>query len=125
MEVFLRFKDFVKPFLPEIHLVAIHTNSIFDPPYTISKLAMEGFKNLCAPFHCETYIYKDLNIDKGIRGFAEDIGANLIGISNHFRHPLKRMLAGSNVEALVNHADVPVLSIDYVEVEELAIESKK
>ena len=115
---FLKFKELVRPFLPEIHLVAIHTHSFFDPPYMVSKAAMEEFKDLCAPFHCETHIYRDLNIDRGIRGFANDIGAKLICISNHFRHPLKRMLIGSNVEALVNHADQPVLSIDYVEIEE-------
>ena len=41
---FLKFKDFVKPFIPEIHLVAVHTSSLFDPPYIVSKEAMEQFK---------------------------------------------------------------------------------
>ncbi|MBK7409888.1 MAG: universal stress protein [Saprospirales bacterium] len=39
--------------------------------------------------------------------------ADLIGISNHERHPLKRILVGSNVEALINHSKLPVLVIDY------------
>jgi nucleotide-binding universal stress UspA family protein len=112
-EVFLKFKDFVKHFVPEIHLVEVHTSSLMDPPYIISKEAMESFKNLCAPFSCKTHVYRDYNIDQGIRSFADEIGAKLIGISNHHRRPLKRMIAGSNVEALVNHADIPVLSIDY------------
>jgi nucleotide-binding universal stress UspA family protein len=110
---FLKFKSFIKHFLPEIHLVAIHTSSLFDPPYIVSKDAMEGFKVLCAPFTCHTHIYRDFTIDQGIRSFANDIGADLIAISNHERHPLKRILTGSNVEALVNHADLPVMSIDY------------
>jgi nucleotide-binding universal stress UspA family protein len=110
---FLAFKNFVKHFVPEIHLVEIHTSSLMDPPYILSKEAMAKFQALCAPFSCKTYVYRDYNIDKGIRAFSESIGAKLIGISNHHRRPLKRMLAGSNVEALVNHSDIPVLSIDF------------
>ena len=112
-EAFLQFKEFVKPFVPEIHLVEVHTSSLFDPPYILSRQAMEEFRGLCAPFRCETHIFRNFSIDQGIRSFAETIGAKLIGISNHHRHPLRRMLTGSNVEALVNHSKIPVLSIDY------------
>lgn len=112
-EAFLKFKELVKPFVPEIHLVEIHTASFFDPPYILSQQAMEDFKRLCAPFRCKTHVFRNFSVDEGIRNFAEQIGARLIGISNHHRHPLRRMLTGSNVEALVNHSDIPVLSIDY------------
>lgn len=112
-EPFLKFKDFVKHFVPEIHLVEVHTSSLLDPPYFLSHEAMEEFRSLCAPFRCETHIHRNFNVERGIRTFAEEIGAKLIGISNHHRHPLKRMLIGSNVEALVNHSSIPVLSIDY------------
>lgn len=114
-EAFRRFKDFVRHFIPEIHLVAIHTSSLFDPPYTVTKEAMEDFKALCNPFPCTTHIFKDFTVERGIRRFSEDLGAQLIGISNHQRHPLRRMLIGSKVEALINHADAPVLTIDYRE----------
>ncbi len=114
-EPFLKFKEIVKHFIPEIHLVAIHTSSLFDPPYILSQEAMADFKRLCHPFTCRTHIYKDFSVDRGVRNLAGELGANLIGISNHYRRPLKRMLTGSNVEALVNHADIPVLAIDYAE----------
>lgn len=113
-KAFLKFKEFVKPFVPEIHLVEIHTSSFFDPPYILSRQALEEFKGLCAPFRCETHVFRNFSVDRGVRAFAEKIGAGLIGISNHYRHPLRRMLSGSNVEALVNHSDIPVLSIDYL-----------
>ncbi len=112
-EAFLKFKEFIKPFVPEIHLVEVHTSSLFDPPYILSRQAMEEFRRLCSPFRCETHIFRNFSIDRGIRNFAEKIGAKLIGVSNHHRHPLRRMLTGSNVEALVNHSEIPVLSIDY------------
>ena len=56
---------------------------------------------------------QDLSVEHGIRVFAEELGADLIAISNHERHPVRRILRGSTVEALVNHAAIPVLSIDY------------
>lgn len=110
---FLAFKDLVKHCLPEFHLVTIHTSSLFDPPYVLSMDILEDFRALCAPFKSEVHIYRDFTVDQGIRSFSEDLDADLIGISNHDRHPIKRMLVGSNVEALVNHSRLPVLSIDY------------
>lgn len=112
---FLAFKSFVKHFLPTIHLVYIDTASLFDPPYIVNKQAMEDFKALCKPFPAEIHIFKDLTVERGIRSMAQKLGAGLIGVSNHYRHPIRRMLVGSNVEALVNHASLPVLSIDYRE----------
>ena len=114
-EPFMLFREFVKPFVPEIHLVMIHTASFFDPPYLLSMEAMESFKAMCHPFPCKTHIFKDFSVDRGIRAFTREIDARLIGISNRQRHPLKRLFVGSNVEALINHADVPVLSIDFAE----------
>ncbi|HMQ48529.1 MAG TPA: universal stress protein [Saprospiraceae bacterium] len=112
---FLHFKDFVKHFAPEIHLVEIQTGSLFDPPYFLSKESMERFRHLASPFYCRTHVLQDWNVDHGIRSFAEKIGAKLIGISNHHRHPLKRMLVGSRAEALINHAGLPVITIDYLD----------
>ncbi|MCB0640897.1 MAG: universal stress protein [Phaeodactylibacter sp.] len=112
---FLHFKDLVKHFLPEIHLVNIHTASIFDPPLIVSTSAMDHFRDLCAPLKCTTQVYRDFNIEQGIRHFSEEIGADLIAVANLERHPLRRMLTGSKVEALINHAEVPVLAIDLPE----------
>jgi nucleotide-binding universal stress UspA family protein len=112
-EPFLQFKEFIKPFIPEIHLVAIHTSSLFESPYIVTKSSMDSFRELCTPFECHTHVFQDLNIDHGIRRIAEELDVKLIAISNHERRPLKRMLVGSNVEAVINHAQIPVLTIDY------------
>ena len=114
-QAFMAFKNFIKHFVPEIHLVMVHTSSLFDPPYTLSKEVMKDFQQLCEPFQSEIHIYRDFTVEQGIRSFAEEIGARLIAMSNHNRHPLKRMLIGSNVEALVNHSHLPVLSVDYAQ----------
>ncbi|KAA3621355.1 MAG: universal stress protein [Bacteroidetes bacterium] len=114
-EAFLKFKDFVKHFIPEIHLVSIQSLFKYGVPYIVQKEAMESFEKLCSPLVCKIHISKHTTIEKGIRSLADEIGAELIGISNHYRHPLRRLLTGSTVEALVNYSGIPVLTIDYGE----------
>lgn len=112
-DAFLRFKEFIMPFLPEVHLVEIYTSSLFSPPTALSVDSMQRFEALCAPLPCKIHIQHDFSVEQGVREFAENIGAQLICISNHVRRPLKRMLVGSNVEALINHTEIPVLSMDW------------
>ena len=112
MEAFLVFKNLVKHFIPEVHLVYVN-KSIIGPPSNIQIEAMKPFEQACAPLVSHLHIYPDLSVDNGIRSFAEKINADLISISYHERHPLKRMLIGSNVEAIINHAERPVLTIDF------------
>lgn len=112
-EPFLRFKELVKHFVPEIHLVMIHTASLFEFSPARGREALEHFCRLCQPLTCIPHQIRDFNVEHGIRHFANGIGARLIVISNRNRHPIRRMLTGSNVEALVNHAHLPVLTIDY------------
>ena len=112
MPPFNYFKEIIKHFVPEIHLVSIYT-SPFDKPYPVKIEEMKPFEDACPPLVCHTHVYSHVSVDHGIRSFAGEIGANLIAISNHDRHPLSRMLVGSNVEALVNHTNLPVLTIDF------------
>lgn len=105
--------DLVRPLQPEIHLVQINTSSWFGQPYVLVKSVMEDFKQMCGDLKCFTHFYKDWSVDAGVRHFSEEIDADLIVLSNQLRHPIKRLFRGSNVEALVNHADLPVLSIDF------------
>ncbi len=105
--------DFLLPFNPEIHLVSIDTASWFGQPYVLMKGAMDDFKAMCSDYSCQTHFFRDWSPDAGIRHFSEEIGADLIAISNQERHPIKRIFAGSNVETLVNHAKIPILSIDF------------
>lgn len=116
-EPFLNFLNFIKWFTPEtIHLLSINTSGWFSQPTLLVKEAMKDFKVLCKDFNCKTHFYKDLSVDVGIRHFAQEVNADLIVVSNQNRRPLKRMLSGSNVEALVNHCELPVLSLDFSEV---------
>lgn len=105
--------DFIRPFQPDVHLMHINTASWSIEPYPVVSAAMENFKEMCGNLKCYMHHYRDWTADAGIRHLARDIGADLIAISNYKRSPLKRMFSGSHVEALVNHTEVPVLSIDF------------
>ncbi|RMF29128.1 MAG: universal stress protein [Bacteroidetes bacterium] len=111
--VFLQFKEFIRPFLPEIHLVYINTTGFFGTPLVVSQEVMQDFCALAKPFDCHFHIYHDVTAELGIRSFSEKIGAQLIAVAHHHRSPIARMFIGSTVEALVNHSRLPVLSLDY------------
>ncbi|MFK7808904.1 MAG: universal stress protein [Saprospiraceae bacterium] len=109
--------DFVKVFKPTIHLVQINTSSWFGESYIVVKSAMDDFRKMAEDkgMTCKTHFKRDWTIDAGVRHLSKELGADLIAISNDQRHPLKRLFIGSNVEALVNHAETPVLAIDFPE----------
>lgn len=113
LKPFQFFVNWIRPFQPELHLVQVHTSSLLSAPYVVTKAAMEDFRQHAGELISKTHVYRDLSVDQGVRSIAREIGADLIALSNHERSPIRRMLVGSNVEALVNHAHVPVLSIDY------------
>ena len=96
--------------------MSINTSGWFGQPSLLMKEAMKDFKELCEGYNCKTHFYRDLSVDVGIRHFAKEVNADLIAVSNQNRHPLKRIFSGSNVEALVNHCESPVLSLDFAEV---------
>ena len=110
---FERFLRFVRPFQPVVHLVSINTSGFFSQPYVLVQDAMAAFRKMAAPMEVEIHFYKDYTVEAGIRHMSEAIEADLVGLSNHNRRPLKRLFSGSNVEALINHSKIPVMSIDF------------
>ena len=77
--------------------------------------AMKTFAKLALPLVCEPHVVKAWSVDAGVRLISEQIGADLVIIANRHRHPLVRLFKGSHVEALVNHAEIPVLSVDFID----------
>ena len=97
----------------EVNVLSIHTSGLFAPPQIVMQEALKDFEAIADGFQCKAHYFKDISIEAGIRRFVDEEKADIIAISNHTRHPLKRIFQGSTVEMIVNHADVPVLSIDY------------
>ena len=113
-EALKRYLDFLTYFdTKKLHLIAIDTSSFFTEPAGVMLGALEDFKSRITDFEVITHFYKGNSIDQGVRKYVVENDIDLIGISNHLRHPIKRFFKGSNVEILANHSDVPILSIDY------------
>ena len=112
---FQEFLDFVRLFdVKEIHIMTVNTSSFFSQPTIIAKEALEEFADLSKIMDIRTHFYQDNSVQAGIEHFQQDYQIDLIGISNHVRHPIKRFFSGSTVELLVASSDIPVLSIDFL-----------
>ena len=108
------FLDFIKAFeVKAIHILAIDTTGYYSQPTIVMNRALSDFVKIGNDQRIKSHFYPDFSIQDGIKHFTEEYDIDLIGISNFIRSPIKRIFSGSNVEMLVNHSDVPVLSIDY------------
>jgi len=111
---FRRFLNFINPLKVEhIHILYVNTIGWHTAPVIIRQRDQNDFEQMALGYKCTTHIHRDYSVDAGVRHFIEQQDIGLIGISNHKRHPIKRFFQGSNVELLVNHLQIPVLSIDY------------
>jgi len=113
LETLKLFRDLILPFNPTVHLVHINTDPFFGLPFSIIKEVMDSQKDLFSTMKVKTHYFKDYSVDSGVRHISEELQADLIAISNHLKRPIKRIFSGSSVEALANHSDLPVLSLDY------------
>jgi len=113
-EAFRKFLSFIEPFdVKKIHVMTVDTARFFTPPPVLVNPILDEFKEIAKGKNVETHFYTDFSIEAGVRHFTEEFGVDLVGMSNHVRHPLKRILTGSNVEMVVNHLNAPVITIDY------------
>ena len=108
-EPFAKVVEFANTFDMELDLVYINTPNDFKSTHTAEKLMQE----FAAGFninHLDTYIYNDVNVEKGILHFANSINADMIGMCTHGRQGLAHFFNGSISEDLVNHAVRPVVT---------------
>ena len=75
--------------------------------------AIKDFAESIEGLTVKTHFGKAASVESGIRHYSEEENIDLIAISNKEKSPLKRMLVGSNVEMLINHSQVPVLTMDW------------
>lgn len=106
---FAKVVEFANKFGAELELAMINTPSTFKPTH----IAEEIMKNFVSGFTINKYtinIYNDINVEDGILHFADQVDADLIGVSTHGRKGLSHFFNGSISEDLVNHALRPVIT---------------
>jgi nucleotide-binding universal stress UspA family protein len=106
---FKKMMDFAAIFNAKLNLVMICTPNSFKPT-TISQQIINDFISDFEIKNYSSFIYNDINIEKGIRNFSNSIDADLIGLCTHGRTGLAHFFSGSISEDLVNHAVKPVIT---------------
>lgn len=102
--------EFASAIKAEVYLLWVNTPYEFretEEAETIFGEFMKAANDRGVPFH----IYNALNEERGITQFAERHGADAIAVATRGRTDLIRLIAPSITEGLVNHADIPVLSL--------------
>lgn len=106
--------EFGRHFGSHIHLVNITTNWTMDTGAGVRE-KMEEFEELCWALPCFIHESGDLDIESGIERFSTKINADLVAVAHFGKNSIKRMFTGSVTEALVNHLDIPVLTLNHHE----------
>jgi len=95
----------------QIHLLYVNLPFSFKETDEIEE-NMNSFHSKCPRGTCSINIYNALNEERGIQKFAEKVNADIIAITTHGKTGFLRMISQSITESLVNHSDIPVLSVN-------------
>ncbi|MDH5379497.1 MAG: universal stress protein [Cyclobacteriaceae bacterium] len=104
----IEFADLMKA---QIHLLYVNMPFRFKETDEV-EANMKDFLKKCPRGMCTINIYNALNEERGIQKFAEAIKADMIALSTHGKTGFKKMISPSIAENLVNHANIPILSIN-------------
>lgn len=95
----------------QIHLLFVNMPFIFKETDEV-EANMQAFLKTCPRGGCSINIFNALNEERGILKFAKKIGADMISLTTHGKTGFMKMLSSSITESLVNHSDLPILSVD-------------
>jgi nucleotide-binding universal stress UspA family protein len=111
LEPFMKVVDFARLLDAKIHLVFINTPFNFTDTATIKQKM--GNYALHAPGLVEsTNVYNSFEFEDGLKEFcAEKCNGDIIAMITHGRKGFSRLYTGSLTESVINHLDLPVLSI--------------
>jgi len=108
---FQKIIEFAELMKAKIHLLNVNMPFHFKETDE-AEADMQAFLKKCARGTCSINIYNALNEERGIQKFAESINADVIAMTTHGKTGFIKMLSPSITESLVNHSDIPVLSVN-------------
>lgn len=106
-----RLLDFGTHFGSHIHLLHIDLTPSDIPIGSEYIERMKAFEEMTWRLPCTIHEIPDLDIESGIQHFAQKINADLVAISPTSRSPMQRLFDTGITEALVNHLEIPVMSL--------------
>ena len=109
---FQKLIHFAQHFGSHIHLVSVASYPAVSVDEDV-KTRMEEFKKMAhSILKVSLHEFVDFNVELGITHFAAEIKADLIALANYGKDPIKRIFTGSVSETLVNHLEIPVLTLN-------------
>lgn len=107
---FNRLFSFIELFNAKLHLVKINTPIHFETSSYSNQLMDEfikefGLKNV------EKHIHNERSIQDGLHVVSKELNADLIAMETHGKSGITRFFMGSHTEGIVNHIELPVLSL--------------
>lgn len=103
--------DFADLFNANIHFVYINSPYHFKETDEAEN-QMTTFIKKSGRKKCTFSIYNALNEERGILKFAESVNASVISLVTHGRNGISRFITPSLTEDIVNHSEIPVLSLN-------------
>ena len=103
-------KNLIQETSARIHLLHVVTPSFFETTDAAEE-KMEAFAKEVDLQNYTINVYNDRTIEAGIHHFSNRIKADLISMETHGRTGLAHFFSGSITEDVVNHANLPVLSM--------------
>jgi len=95
----------------QIHLLYVNMPSQFKETEEV-EANMNAFLKKCPRGNCSINIFNSIDEERGIQKFAETIHADLIALTTYGNTGIIKMISPGITESLVNHSDIPVLSVN-------------
>lgn len=111
--VFRKLLAFIRHFDAHLHLLTIDTPSFYkEPQYAVTK-SMESFQAMCKDkVKCTLHEQAGYSALQGLKEFVEENDIEMVAMATHGRKYLARAIMGSMAEMVVNHLEVPVLTVN-------------
>jgi nucleotide-binding universal stress UspA family protein len=107
---FNRLFSFIELFNAKLHLVKINTPVHFETS-TYSNQLMDDFIKEWDLKNVEKHIHNERGVQIGLHVMSKELNADLIAMETHGKSGITRFFMGSHTEGVVNHIELPVLSL--------------
>jgi len=110
LDPFQKIRSFSDLLNAELHLLYVNTPYNFKETNEIEGL-LQTFCVNCEKKACKKHSYNALNEERGIKEFMSTAQIDIFAIATEGKSALMQLFSPSLTESIVNHLDIPVLSI--------------
>lgn len=109
-EKFLKIVDLATLLEAKIHLLFVNTPLNFKESHEINK-KLEEYAQLAPQIVSSSNVYNSISFEKGLVAFYKERGGDMVIMLTHVRKGMSRLLNSSVTERVINHVEVPVMSL--------------